>query len=460
MDEQAGRRTALIAITIISFATPFMISGFNIALPMIGREFAVSAITLSWMATAYSLAIGVLMIPFGKLADIHGRKRIFLLGTGGYAVASLLCALAPTPVMLIAGRALQGATAAMIFATGLAILTSVYPSAERGKVLGINVAAVYVGLSAGPFLGGVMVEALGWRSVFWATVPLALLTLAFTWWRVEGEWAGSPEDTFDLKGSAIYSTAVIALMVGFAQLPTLRGAGIIAVGAIAGAGFVAHELRTASPVFDLRLFRGNRVFVFSSLAALIDYGSTASVTFLLSLYLQYIKVLSPREAGMVLLVQPLMQAIFSPLAGRLSDRIAPRYVATVGISVTLCGLIMLTFLGPDTGLGYVVACLLVLGFGFASFSSPNTSAIMGAVEARHYGVASGMVGTMRTFGQMLSMGLAMILFAVYIGPVEIVPANYPQFLSSVRTAFIVSSMLCSIGIVASLARGTPEQSGA
>jgi len=340
-----------------------------------------------------------------------------------------------------------------VFATSAAILTSIYPTNERGKVLGVNVAAVYLGMSIGPFLGGIMVEAWGWRSVFWANVPLGVVTVGLTATRMRGEWVGSPDDSFDEIGSVIYGLTVVALMLGFSQLPALRGVWLILSGVAAGVAFLVREGRAPHPVLDVRLLRGNRVFALSSLAALANYAATASVTFLLSLYLQYIKALSPREAGVVLIAQPFMQAVFSPLAGHLSDRMEARVVASTGMAFTAAGLVMLTFLGDGTSLPYVVACLLVLGFGFGLFSSPNTSAIMGAVERRHYGVASALVGTMRVFGQMLSMGTAMILFALYIGQEQITPEYYGGFIASARMAFAISAALCAMGILASLSRG-------
>ncbi len=453
MTDSAARRAALVAVTLISFATPFMISGVNVALPMISAEFGAGAILLSWLSTSYTLASAVFLLPFGKLADIYGRKRVFLAGTCLYTVASLLCALVNSTSMLITTRVIQGIGAGMVFATSTAILTSVYPASERGKVLGINVAAVYLGMSVGPFLGGVMVEAWGWRSVFLANVPLGIVTVALTTARMRGEWVGSPGEAFDLAGSTIYGVSVVALMLGFSQLPAVWGAGLIVAGAAAGAAFLARQVRIEHPVLDLRLFRGNRVFILSSLAALANYAATASVAFLLSLYLQYIKALTPREAGIVLIAQPVVQTVFSPLAGRLSDRMEARVVASTGMAFTAIGLTMLTFLGEGSSLIYVVACLLVLGFGFGLFSSPNTSAIMGAVERRYYGVASSLVGTMRVFGQMLSMGTAMILFALYIGQAQITPEYYGRFLLSARTSFGIAAVLCALGILASLARG-------
>ncbi len=453
MDDSSTRRTALITVSVMSFLTAFMGSGLNVALPSIGREFATDAVLLSWMVTAYSLAAAVFLMPFGRLSDIYGRKRLFLAGTAMYALSSLLCALANSSTALLLSRIVQGLSGAMLFATSTAILTSVYPPQERGRALGINTATVYTGLSVGPFLGGFLVALLGWRSIFWTSVPLALVTLVYTLQKLKGEWAGSPGESFDLRGSAVYAIAVVALMLGFSQLPAVDGVWLILGGLVLGVFFVALQTRTPHPILETHLFRGHRVFTLSSVAALTSYAATSSVTFLLSLYLQYIKALTPEQAGAVLVAQPLMQAIFSPTAGRLSDRIQARVVASAGMALNVVGLVMLSFLSEQTSLVYVIACLLILGLGFGLFSSPNVSAIMGSAERRYYGMASSVVATMRTFGQMLSLGIAIILFGLYIGQVEITPAHYPAFLQSARTAFIISAILCFAGMFASLARG-------
>ncbi|MHB1318051.1 MAG: MFS transporter, partial [Anaerolineae bacterium] len=289
--------------------------------------------------------------------------------------------------------------------------------------------------------------------------PLAAMALAYTLTQVKGEWADSPDDRFDLTGSLVYALAIVGLIVGIGQLPAPRGAWIVLAGLAFGALFLRQQRRAATPLLDLSIFRGNRVFTMSSLAALVNYAATASVTFLMSLYLQYIKALTPREAGLILVAQPIVQTIFSPLAGRISDRIEARYVASLGMGFTVAGIIMLTVLTPDTSLVYIVGCLLVLGFGFALFSSPNVSALMGAVQRRHYGVASGLVGTMRTFGQMLSLGMVMILFSITMGQARITPEVYPEFMIATRTAFVISAILCALGVVASLTRGRNRLAG-
>jgi EmrB/QacA subfamily drug resistance transporter len=452
-DDFRAQRAALIAATLTSFLTPFMDSATNVALPIIGREFGMDAVLLSWIRVAYLLAAAMFLVPFGKIADIHGRKRIYRYGTAVFTLAALLIGLSTSSTMLIAVRVVQGFGSAMIFGTGVAILTSVFPPGDRGRVLGINVAAVYLGLSVGPSIGGVLTQQLGWRSIFFATVPLGLIALGFVLWQLKGEWAEARGERFDLTGSAIYALALVALMVGVSRLPDLAGAGLMGLGVLGLGIFGAWEVRARYPVLHIGLLVTNRPFAFSNVAALINYSATSATAFLLSLYLQYIKALTPQQAGLVLISQPIVQASLSPIAGRLSDRIEPRIVASIGMGFTALGLALLVLVTADTPLWAIVARLVLLGFGFALFSSPNMNAIMGSVQRRFYGVASGMLGTMRLMGQMFSQGIATLLFALYIGRVEITPESYPLFLASVKTAFAIFAVLCVGGIFASLARG-------
>ena len=453
MENQTSKRVVLLVAAMASFLTPFMLSAVNVALPLIGREFSMDAVSLSWVATGYLLAAAIFLVPFGRLADIHGRKRFFVTGIVIYSSSALLAAASRSGAMLLVARVVEGAGGAMIFGTGTAMLTSVFPPQERGRALGINVAAVYMGLSLGPSLGGFLTQTWGWRSVFLTNIPLGLLIIVLATWKLQGEWAEARGEHFDLAGSVIYGLALLALMLGLSQLPEAVGAVLILVGVAGIVLVIPPEMRAASPVLDVSLFRGNRTFTFSGLAALINYSATFGVGFLLSLYLQYIKGLSPRDAGLVLLAQPLMQAIFSPLAGRLSDRVEPRIIASSGMGLTLLGLLTLTRLGESSSLGSIVISLLLLGFGFALFSSPNTNAIMSSVERRYYGVASGVMGTMRLLGQMISMGIVMLVFALVIGQVEITSDQFPLFLRSVKIDFAILSVLSVLGVIASLVRG-------
>ncbi|HWR25705.1 MAG TPA: MFS transporter [Methanosarcina sp.] len=451
------KRTVLLIAVLAGFITPFDGSAVNIALPALGAEFHMNAIALSWVATAYLLSSAVFLVPFGKIADIYGRKKIFLYGISIFSLASLMMTIVSSTEMLIGIRIFQGLGSAMIFGTGVAIVTSAFPPGERGKALGIYITAVYLGLSLGPFLGGMMTQYLGWRSIFFVNVPIGIAAIILILWKLKGEWTECRGEKFDFIGSIIYGAAVVAVMYGFSSLPDFKGGALIATGIIGIILFALYEMRVPSPVLDIRLLTKNRIFAFSNLSALINYSATFAVTFLLSLDLQYTKGFTAGQAGIILIAQPVVQAIVSPVAGRLSDRIEPRIVASAGMTLTAFGLFLLIFLNEATPLWYLVICLLVLGVGFGLFSSPNTNAIMSSVEKRFYGVASGINGTMRLLGQMLSMGIAMMIFAVVIGPVQITPEYYSRFVLSLHYAFSLFTILCIIGILASLVRGRKAQ---
>ena len=453
IDNDTSKKATLAVATMTSFLTPFMGSCVNIALPSIGEEFAMNAVSLSWVVSSYLLAAAVFLVPFGKIADIHGRKRVLTYGIIAFTGMSLLLAISNSAPVLISLRIFQGIGSAMIFGTGVAILTSVFPVEERGRALGINVASVYLGLSLGPFLGGFLTQHFGWRSIFLASVPLGLVVISLILWKLKGEWAEAKGEKFDLAGSVIYGLSLIAIMYGLSLLPTISAVWLILAGSLGILAFARWETRATSPVFNVGFFRHNIVFTFSNLAALINYSATFAVAFLLSLYLQYIKGFSPQNAGLILVSQPIVMAIISPLAGRLSDRVEPRIVASIGMACTSVGLLFFAFLSMETMLEFIIIGLIILGFGLALFSSPNTNAVMSSVERRFYGVSSAMLGTMRLVGNMLSMGIVMLIFATCIGRVQITPEYYPLFLRSVRIAFIIFATLCFAGIFASLARG-------
>jgi EmrB/QacA subfamily drug resistance transporter len=453
MNSSVNKRTVLFIAALSPFLTTFMGSSINIALPPIGREFQMNAVLLGWVATAYILGSATCLLPFGRLADIYGRKRILTYGIFIFTIASILLAFTPSATVLIALRALQGIGGAMIFTTGIAILTSVFPVGERGKALGITVATTYLGLSLGPVLGGLLTQHFGWRSIFLVVVALGATIIALIFSRLKGEWAEARGEKFDLVGSVIYGLALTGIIYGFSLLPAKLGIWLIISGTSGFFAFVNRELKVESPLLDINLFRKNRVFAFSNLAVLLNYSAAFAVSFLLSLYLQYIKGFSPQSAGLILVAMPAVQASFSPLAGRLSDRIEPRILASVGTGLITIGLSLFIFLGQNTSLGFIIASLILIGLGFGFFASPNTNAIMSSVKQRFYGVASATLATMRQVGMSFSMGIAMLLFAIYIGRVEITPEHYPLFLSSTRIAFIIFTALCCGGIFASLARG-------
>lgn len=450
----ALERSALIVATLTSFMGPFMISSINVALPKIQADLQLDAVQLSWIATSYLLAVAVALVPAGKIADIHGRKKVFAIGLAVYTVGSFLAAFAGSAVALIALRLVQGVGAAMFVTTGMAILTSIFPPHRRGRVIGIYVAAVYIGLSVGPFVGGTMTQYLGWRSIFLVMLPLGLFSLFLTFYYLKGEWLGEPDQQLDIGACLLYGASILALVYGATRLPSLPGGLLLAAGVLLFVFFFRHQLTARFPVFDVRLFTANKPFTYSSLAALLNYSATFAVTFLMSLYLQYIKGMSPQHAGSILMAQPVMMALLSPIAGRLSDRIEPRLLATAGMSITVIGVLIFARIGPDTGLPFIVANLILLGTGFALFSSPNMSAIMGTVEKRYYGLASGTVATMRLLGQMFSMAMATVVLALIVGREVITPDNYDLFLKSMHTVFTISALLCLTGVYFSWFRGS------
>lgn len=448
-----NRLTATIAAGVSSFLTPFMSSSINIALPALAQELQLDAVSLSWIANISLLSAGVFLVPFGRWADIWGRRLIFACGLGLYSVASLLSMVASTAGLLLFARFLQGVGGAMIFGTGVAILTSVYPATEKGLAFGINTAMVYAGLSLGPFLGGILTQHFTWRAVFAVNLPLSLSALLLVMFVLKGEWRDAGGERFDLTGALIYGTGVLLLMVGFTRLPNAEAVLLIVTGLVALICFGILELKLTSPVFPLRIFKGNPIFTFSNIAALINYAATAALSFLLSLYLQYVKGLNAQSTGLVLVNQPVVMALFSPLAGRISDRIEPRLIASIGMSLSALGLFLFSFLSAATDLRFLIIRLWLVGFGFALFSAPNTNAVMGAVAREHYGIASATLGTMRLLGQMFSLGLATMLIALFIGPVQLSTATNIELLRTVRVAFFIFTVLCLGGVFASLARG-------
>jgi len=453
MADATSKRAALFITTLAVFLSPYMIYSVNIATPSIGSEFKMDAVSLTWIPTSYLLASAVFLVPLGKIADINGRKRVFVLGVTIFTISSFLLAFSNSAAMMILLRILQGIGGGTIYGTSLAILTSVFPAGERGNALGINTAMVYIGSTCGPFIGGFLTQNFGWRSIFLVAVPIGLALIALTFWKLKGEWAEARGESFDLRGSVLYGLALVAVMYGITMLPGTLGALLALVGTSGIVGFIWWENRVTHPVLHIGLFRRNRVFLLSNAAALIHYCATYAVVFLLSIYLQQLKGLNPADAGLILLVQPAMQAISSPMAGKLSDRIEPRIIASIGMALTFVGLSLLVFLSEATALEFILVVLIILGIGFGTFSSPNTNAAMCSLERRFYGVGSATISTMRLVGQMLSMGITALVFGLFIGRVQITPENHPLFLSSVQISFTIFAALCFVGIYASLARG-------
>lgn len=449
--ERSTQRMVLLVATTAGFLTTFMASAINIALPRIEQEWNVSAVTLGWISLAYILAAAALLMPSGRLGDFYGRKRFFVLGLAAFSMLTLAAALAPSAPVLILLRVLQGIATAVLFSSTVAMVTLAYPPETRGRALGLQVGGVYLGLTLGPVLGGVIIQSLGWRFVFVFIGAAGVVTCVLAAWGLRGvEWREPKRASFDVAGSVVWAVALSVLLIGFSLLPGALGWAFIAAGAAGIAGFVRWETRAADPVLNVDLIRRNRVFAYSNAATFINYAATYAMTFLMSLYLQYNRGLTPRAAGVILVTGTVVQTVFSPVAGRLADRVQARYVASAGMAVCVLGLGALVFLGEDTAWWYIITTLCMLGLGFAFFATPIIYAIMGSVHRRYTGVASATIGTMRLTGQSISVGLAALVLAVVVGPHPIGPADYSNVLTSVRITFAIFTVLCVIGVAASL----------
>ena len=454
----SGQRSALAIAVLTSFLGTFLISGVNIALPAIEKEFNLNAVALSWIVISYLLASAVFLLPIGKFADIIGQKKVFKGGILIFTLSTILCGIAPNGTILIIIRVIQGLGASMTATTGSPILVSIFPPVERGKVLGINVAAVYFGLSTGPFIGGILTQHFGWRSIFYFCIPLAIAALLLVFFKLKTDANAKSIAKIDFKGALYYSAGLVAIVYSSSNLNKSFGWPLLLTGILFLILFVRQCKKSDYPIFDVTLFTHNRLFAFSNIAALINYSATFSLVFLMSLYLQKVQGFSPQRAGMILIAQPLMMALISPFAGKFSDRIEPRKLATAGMLISATGLFMLTFIHTQTPVYVIVAILVIMGTGFGLFSSPNMNTIMSSVERRQLGIASGTSATMRVVGQMISMMIATFIFSLFFSGTQLKEANNILFVTSIRLAFAISGLICLAGIYFSYSRGDLRQS--
>ena len=453
------RYSVLAVVCLSASLVPFTGSSINLALPYISEELSMNAIALSWIITAFLLASAILQIPFGKVGDMFGRKKVLTTGVILFSLSSLACALSPSGNLLIAARFVQGVASAMLFGVNMAIVTSVFPASERGKALGINTAVIYFAIASGPFFGGMLTHYWGWRSIFVATAGLGMLALIGIFTVLKGEWIDAKGERYDWWGTLIYAIGLSAIIYGCSVLPSVAGFGLIAAGAATFVLFVYYEKKLSAPVFNMNMFLSNRVFRMSSFAALINYAATFAIGFMLSLYLQYIKGFDAQKAGLILVIQPVMQTVVSPLAGKWSDKVSASNIATLGMAIiVLCLLAMMLFLTPETPLPLLIAILMVLGTGFALFSSPNVNVIMGSVEKRYLGMASATTGTMRLTGQSISMGITMMMISIFVGKTRITAEVYPLFMKCLHYTFGIFVALCALGVYTSMTRNDKKVS--
>jgi EmrB/QacA subfamily drug resistance transporter len=459
----------LLVTTIGSFMAPFDGSIVTIAIPSIAASMMIGLETVVWISLAYLLVLTVLLINAGRLADLRGRKRTYILGFIIFTAGSILCGASATGSQLVIFRALQGIGAAFIAANSPAIVTESFQSWERGKALGINAMAVYVGLTTGPVIGGILVQSFGWRSIFYVNVPIGILVVSLASMKLKERKASSSGERFDFAGAVTLSVALASLLAGL----TLGGSfgwyssATLALLVLTVSAFLlfiyAERSLTRHPIFDLSLFTENRLFAAANIAALLNYIAISGVTFMISIYLQDIQGLQPESAGVFLIAMSVAMALLSPPSGWLSDRFGSRSLSTVGMVIVTVGLLLLSQLNAASPVGDIVLRLTFLGIGFGLFSSPNTRAVMSSVDADKLGVASGTLSTMRATGQSVGLALATAVIATTIPPqlmLQLFTGLTTQsaiaggdFIIGMSKVFLISSGISAVGTVASLVRG-------
>ncbi len=436
-----------------ALATPMMLSASNAALPVIGDSLQLSAVVLSWIPMAFLMTSAMCVLVAGRLADLFGRKKIFLIGTFCIIASSLLAAFSVDAVSLITARSLQGVSAALNYSTQVALISSVMPAAIRGRAIAWAITCVYIGLASGPVLGGLALDWINWRAVFLIQIPLSLAALIIGVCRVKEDWFGNREGGVDIEGAFYYALGIATICVAVSQLPDLRALFIFIAGLVILALFIKRSLRKSHPLWDLKLFFSNRIFSFSCLAAFIIYSATYANVVLVSLYLQYLQNFSASAAGAVMMVQPLVMALFSPFAARLAEKFEPRIVASFGMGLTGLSLLLLSTIDQGSSLWAIILPLMLTGFGFSLFSSPNVNAIMGAVSPKFFGSASATVAMMRILGQLSSMILVALCIAFVLGPVQISSTHFEALNRAIQLCFLLAAGLCVPGLISSMVRG-------
>jgi len=443
------QKLSLLLVAVSSFLIPFMGSSLSIALPLIQNDLAVDILVLGWIPTAFTLANAALVLPFGRLADIHGRKKIFTYGITIYTIASFLAVFSSTGLMLIFFSFLQGVGCAMIFATGVALLISIFPQKHRGEVLGIYLTAVYVGLFLGPLLGGFLAHNLGWESIFLANVPIGLFLLSLILTSFRGEWKSADGEKFDRIGTIIYIFSLSVLMYGISTLNEVLGKTFLIIGFVSLILFLIIERRSSSPIIPLNIFK-NRITSFSGVALFLVTVSTSAMWTLISLYLQELRGLDPLTTAIILAVQPLAVAVLSPLVGRMVDTNNNKIVNIVGAIICTAGLVILSFLDGKSSLVQLILGLLMVGIGMGLFTTPTNRNFLQSISSKYYGVGSATMSTMVFIGQTVSLGVLLSILTKYMGTVQLLPPTYPFFIEGLQFSFLIFAVTCAIGVVVSL----------
>jgi len=403
-----------------------------VALPVMGPQLRLSYSEALWVQAAYLLVLTVLVVPVGRLADIHGPLRLYMLGIFLFALFSVVAAFSPSGLFLILARGFQGVGGALLIATSAAIVTAAFPPEERGRALGFNVMAAAIGFTLGPPLGGLIATHLGWRWIFLVNAPVAVAILVGGWDLLGAERRDRAAERIrggtsvgsghiDTLGTALLGVTLAALFVPLSFSPlwgwaNTRTISLLALAIVSSVAFIFVEGRVKDPVLDLGLFRRNRVFAGANAATLLSNAATYGVPIFAAVFLEVVQGRSAQETGLILLIQPVVMMVVVPSSGRLSDRLGFRGLATGGMILVAAGIGLLALVSSMASIWLFLAALATVGLGTALFAAPNLFAVMGSVDRSELGVASGVIATTRGGGQGLSIAVLGAIAASKLGP--------------------------------------------
>jgi len=435
----------------VAFINPFMASSVNVAIIEIEKSLHTTSILTSWVITSYILSTAAILPIGAKLADIYGKRKIFIIGILLFAIASLIGGISENFTIFILSRITQGIAGALFLSTQSAILIDVFPKKKRGKVLGINTAFVYTGLSTGPFLGGIIISKYGWNAIFSITASVCFIVAIVSYYKLKFDDIKTAKTLY--FNEFIYYPLFITLFIYSVSNITVSYSPIILIISFLFLYvFIGIQKKSEEPVIKINLFKENLIFGFSSLSALINYSATTALTFFLNLYIQSILKYDPQKSGKILLIQPVIMALISPFAGKLSDIKEPQIIASIGMLLTTVSLFTTSFINLNSNINMIIIILVIAGIGFGLFSSPNTNAIMSSVERKNYAMASSIVATMRVLGQALSMAISSIILSLYMKDIKLSENPY-MLVKTIKYSFYIFSSISFLGIFFSLMRG-------
>jgi EmrB/QacA subfamily drug resistance transporter len=458
----ARGRWVLLATVLGSAVASIDATVVGIALPAIGRDFNVGMDSLQWVVTAYTLTLAGLLLLAGSLGDKYGRKRIFVTGVIWFAIASLLCAVAPTSEFLIAARALQGIGAALLTPGSLAILQATFRPDDRGKAIGAWSGLAGVGTAVGPFIGGWLVSAVSWRLIFVINLPLAVLVVAVALRHVPETRDRDATGPIDVAGGILVTFGLIGLTYGLIQGPNTGWSASPVLAALIGgvvllAVFVWWERRTSSPMLELSLFSSTQ-FTATNVVTFVVYGAIGGALFLLPIQLQQVSGYSPLGAGISLLPVTAITLALSSRSGALASRIGPRLQMSVGPVLVGAGIALFALIGQGGDyLTEVLPGVLVFGFGLAVTVAPLTSTALAAVPAEHAGMASAVNNDVARAAALIAVALLPAAGGI-TGDVYLHPA---EFSTGFHTASFISAGLCALGgVLAAVTIRNPSRAAA